>query len=212
MINSRVIGGAVLSSICCASIAAADILHFDGFGAGSFPHPRLTSRGGEFRVTTDTLGAFITFCVEITERAVIGETYNFTPDTGSRKGSDPSGFDPLSFESAWLYLHYRDGTLDDLVDSFNYGSNASANALQEAFWVIEDEPLNGFTSGAAQDLIDAAAIGSFGWSHLHGVRVMVLTDDKGRNYQDQLAVIPAPGAAFVGIVGLAALRRLRRIA
>lgn len=198
-----------------AAFAAADVVHFDGFGAGSSPHPRLAGngggRGGEFKVTASSLGSFRTFCLELTEHVAIGGTYNYTLQKYADHGSEPEN-DPLDVRSAWLYLHYRDGTLDDLVDSFNYGSNASANALQEAFWVIEDEPLNGFTSGAAQDLIDAAAIGSFGWSHLHGVRVMVLTDDKGRNYQDQLAVIPAPGAAFVGIVGLAALRRLRRIA
>lgn len=210
MINSRVIGGAVLSSICCASIAAADILHFDGFGAGSFPHPRLTSRGGEFRVTTDTLGAFITFCVEITERAVIGETYNFTPDTGSRKGSDPSGFDPLSFESAWLYLHYRDGTLDDLVPGYTYGDNSWSDALQEAFWELEDEPMPGSTSANAQTLMNAAAVGAAGWTHLHGVRVLVLQDDAGGNVQDVLGLIPAPGAALLALLGLVASRGLLR--
>ncbi len=198
-----------------ASLAAADVVHFDSFGAGSSPHPRLVGagggRGGEFVVTADSLGTFKTFCLELTEHVSIGGSYNYSLQTYADHGSEPEN-DPLDVRSAWLYLHYRDGTLDDLVDGYNYGSNASANALQEAFWVIEDEPLAGVTSPLAQDLIDAAAVGSFGWSHLHGVRVMVLTDDQGRNYQDQLGVIPAPGAALLGIVGLTLVRRLRRIA
>lgn len=210
MIRLRHAGGIVFVGMGCALIAGADVLHFDGFGAGSYPHPRLTSRGGEFRVTTDTLGEFITFCVEVTERAVIGETYNFTPDTGSRNGSEPSGFDPLSFESAWLYLHYRDGTLDDLVAGYSYGDDPSSDSLQEAFWELEDEPMPGSTSALAQDLMDAAAIGAAGWTHLHGVRVLVLTDDQGGNVQDVLGLIPAPGAAFLVVLGLVGLRGLRR--
>lgn len=205
----RVVGGiATLGFFALA--ARADLLTFDGFGAGSFPHPRLTSRGGEFRVTTDNLGAFITFCVEVTERAVIGDTFAYDIDTGSRHGSEPSGFDPLSFESAWLYLHYRDGTLDDLVTDYSYGDNTSSDALQEAFWELEDEPIPGSTSALAQTLMDAAAAGAAGWTHLHGVRVLVLTDDAGLNAQDVLGVIPAPSAALLAILGLYGLRLVRR--
>ncbi len=207
---------AALAGLALFSLsAAADIVHVDAFGAGSSTHPRLThdgERGGEFEVTTDTLGSFVTFCMELQERIGIGNTYYFTvSDASDEGGPPPNQTDPLDYKSAWLYLNYRNGKLDDLVPGYSYGDDSSADSLQEAFWIIEQENLpSGAASTLAQELIDAATAGSSGWTDLHGVRVLVLTDDAGNNKQDILALIPAPAGALLGIVGLAALPRLRR--
>lgn len=207
---------AVATGLCFALTAAADLIHLDAFGAGSATHPRLThngERGGEFVVTADGgFGTFLTFCLELQERIGVGKTYHYAvSDASDEGGPPPNQTDPLDFKSAWLYLNYRNGKLDDLVPGYAYGDNASADSLQEAFWIIEQENLpSGAASTLAQGLIDAAAAGSAGWTDLHGVRVFVLTDDAGNNKQDVLALIPAPAAALLGIVGLAGLPALRR--
>ncbi len=176
--------------------------------------------------------SYQTFCLEYKEHIASGGTYwaDITDyatgggggATGNRgPGGSPS--DDLSYATAYLYTQFRNGDLYD-VDNANPARAQNSRALQIAIWFLEEErkPSDFNGEAAARDLAliwEAEALNAVGntWHEgLGNVRVLNLWGRQDREHngeytfkQDQLIMIPAPGAALLAALGLglAALRR-----
>jgi hypothetical protein len=187
------------------TVAVGDTVNF-GNGPGNIG-------GGEFIATINGgIDSFITFCLQRTESIdfstafVVGGISPYAMTDDAAHGGDVSGRDLLSSRTAWLYTQFRQGTLAG-YDYVGAGHEASANALQSAFWWFENEidtnPANAFVAAA-----DAAVAG--GWTGIGNVRVMNLYFPNGGEAQDQLTLVPEPTSVALFGIGLAfAARRLR---
>lgn len=201
-----------------------------------------TGNGGEFTIlgspwanpnhysakTLVTLGGvtgFQSFCVELNE--FIGGTRFAELNTGAvhggKGGGDP---DPLSIGAAWLYKQFAEGNLLGYDYTPGPGREASAMALQDTIWWLEDEiggpaPVNLFTALLVTKFGSAAAAKVNYDPTTAGFRVAVLnmwgkdTITGGVDYnapkQDMLVYLPDGGLTIAllgcGLLGLAALRR-----
>jgi hypothetical protein len=205
--------------------------------------------GGEFtldpgtdlaaRIVTGTFSdlasdTFQSFCVETDEYVEMPHTYyadiNAFSSRGGVAGQDgtegPNGevSDSLDARTAYLFHHFRMGTLLTPYEYNVCGRSADAGALQEAIWYIENEvtSISGKTVTFYNEAAEATEIGTLydgsatdgnaTWVGLGDVRVLNLwanPDHTGFN-QDQLAIVPAPGAALLGAIGLGLVTRFRR--
>jgi hypothetical protein len=170
-------------------------------------------------------GGFQSFCVEVTEYISSGQPYWAELSTEAKLGGAGGGSpDPLSIGTAWLYKLFAQGQLSGYDYTPGSGRAASARALQETIWWLEDEiaamPSNSFSSmvvaqfgGAANAKVnyDPSTAG-------FSVRVINLYDldgfgnpDYTKPKQDQLVYLPDGGLTMVllgiGMLGVAALRR-----
>jgi hypothetical protein len=168
--------------------------------------------GGEFNITSATLGNFPTFCVETSEFFNPGSTYDYVVNTKAMYGSaGPSG-DPLSVGTAWLYSQFRAGPLA----GYNYGGNPghvnSAGALQNTIWWLESESYDNtwalgttFRDAVILQFTEAGAKADAA-PYAYGVYVLNLyaqgstTDRK----QDMLAV-PEPGILILLGIAMSAI-------
>jgi len=176
--------------------------------------------GGEFSV--HDIGGnklFETFCLEKDEYITLGVNYlvgSITTDA-IRGGINTNSNDPLDPKTGYLYYKYITGQLGGY-----FNDNASADALQEVIWFIEEE-LTGKTYNDLSDkakifYVDAQgnAVGSL-WD------VKVLNMYQGYNaegiptgfVQDMLVYqhAPEPGTLFLvgaGLLGLGAKFRRRK--
>jgi hypothetical protein len=168
---------------------------------------------------------FETFCIEYSELFTPGHLYYAELNTGSVYGGSGGGdgtFDPLDERTAYIYSKFVTGTLDNYA--YDSGRRLSADALQDVIWYLENEitvggnsydPLNPINPwdvgtlrhGFLQDALDHAEVGNF-----YGVMVVNVWRDAAHSVpkQDQLVMIPAPGAMLLGVIGLGAIIRLRR--
>lgn len=139
------------------------------------------------------------------------------PGTDS-KGQSEMG-DPLDARTAYLFTQFAKGTLT----SYDYSANvtahkASAGALQQAIWTIEQEMAPTTNTQALawiQEAEDAISGGS--WSGLGNVRVLNLYGGYNAGSgvvsslkQDILVLVPAPAAAFLGFFGLGIVGWIKR--
>ena len=91
------------------------------------------------------LNSFETFCLERTEFFSPGTLYNVAISDRAVSGgidlqNNVPGSDPLSKGTAWLYREFLMGRLAGYdYDTGNGHRRASAAALQEAIWWLEDE-------------------------------------------------------------------------
>jgi len=200
-------------SVAAQEVVAGDLIKlYDGPG----------SPGGEFNIDNLTNGAgvdFVSFCVEKNEFISFGTTYTVGAVTngavnGGVAGGNP---DPISFATALLYSEYRAGTLASYVYvGTPVARAASANSLQNAIWVLEDEQVGGLDAQAAT----WAAYGLANGTSLYGVGVINLVQDFGggeyMDAQDQLTMIPEPETyamllAGLGLMGFVARRRQKKV-
>jgi hypothetical protein len=208
-----------------AQIASAQALS-PNVGVGSvvkFSGPSLTGQAsGSFSGTVvsgaGAVSSFASFCVEYQE----GFTYNTnlyvqgvtTATTNAAGGSyGASTSDPLSFQTAWLFTQYSNGV---------YGNSVTVNdAMQQAFWSLENEPGNPPLNLLAQSYVFSAnAAVTSGYATLGNVRVLNLYKDAAyKNYaQDQLvmlAPVPEPETyamllAGLGVMGAVVRRRKQK--
>ena len=170
-----------------------------------------STRGGEFTVTG--LGyTFQTFCVEVAEFLAFGIPFEVVGiNSAAVWGGVGPGGDPLGFGTAYLFSKFDAGVLSLYDYVPGAGRVASANALQNAIWKLEDE------GGPGNAYYEGLAAGS-GWVDIGNVRVLNLewTVNSGSHYigeraQDILVTVPEPGILILlGIalsaVGLAARR------
>lgn len=182
-------------------------------------------------------GYYQSFCLEYSERIDAGVQYNWTVSDTAREGGgsvakgasqDSLGWgDALDARTAYLYTQFWNGTLSwttsaGVLHDYDYtlgsGRVASATALQQAIWYIENEQslsdIGGSDSEGYRMVVAAqSAIDSGAWAGLGNVRVLNLTTSSGGFAQDQLIMVPLPPAALAGLGllgGLAAFGIWRR--
>lgn len=202
-------------AVSAADLVAGNIIKLSN-GPGNGP-------GGEFIASfLDNSGSFSTFCLEYNEYFSYGQSLkvqaiNTAAVSGGVSGGNP---DPISYQTAWLYTQFRNGTLSDYG-----GANIvnDADSLQNAFWFLEGEvtSLGSNPSGSnltvselaqAQTWVNqanAAVAGSWGNS-IGNVRVLNLlregsvgSGNFNTQAQDQLYLLtPVPEPEIYAMMGL----------
>lgn len=216
----------VLMSLLFVSSSFAtqiNITRYSGYFSGS---------GGEFNISnydsevtnnyvagkTLIKGGFESFCLEAHESVTIPGVYNAVLNSEYKaiQGGNGSttGFDVISVGTAYLYSLFATGNLIGYDYTVGTGRVASAKALQEAIWSLEDE------TGGNISAYQALLISKFGSlanakmdvtsANNYGVSVLNLYTAGGALAQDQLVLVPEPSIMLLlglGLIGVGVLRR-----
>lgn len=229
MTNSRLLSLGLLTLAASATTARGDVLTltFQNVSPGAGVQYNLNSGNGNFNGTTagvmNWVGGYETFCVQLEEYISGGQTVTYDVlDVADVPDAEPGAMGDV-----------RAGLIEDLY-ARNYASIASAEdaaAFQVAIWEIVHErgdtfnPLTlgdlGLSTGTARFQLnpdDTGNVLTLAGNLLAGLggvdKDEFLTFENLRglsnlDYQDQLIVVPGPGA-IAGMIGVAAMRRRRR--
>ena len=201
--------------------------------------PYQTGSGGEFTLLPGSSGGlgsysglasgFVqagtiqTFCIEENEYIYPNTTYSYSISNaavaGGLGGQSPfgSGRDPISKGTAFLYYMFATGQLEIYGYDYTPASRlASAAALQNAIWYLEDEGgSNNYYVALAESMLGNLTEAQVKADNegLYPVAVLNLTIP-GCRAQDQLVLTPEPLTLILlglGLVGVAGLRRKDRV-
>jgi len=182
--------------------------------------------GGEFNLvdTSNLSDWIITFCLQKTEYMnftndfIVGSINDYTLTDPDDKGG-VGGMDPISSQTAWLYTQFYNGTLANYVYGFDGNAvftnrEASANALQHAFWGFENEETldtnNFYVQLALNNTPADFEIGRVGVLNLY-LYDKTKPGGLGAEAQDQLTMrVPEPATLAlmgVGMLGMTIVRR-----
>jgi hypothetical protein len=183
-----------------------------GDGYGSSP-------GGEFIATPTGFSSayrleaaapkFETFCLEKNESLSHGKTYNVDISNVAVKGGVGGGSpDPLDVKTKWLYCQFISKTLTGYSYTTDAARVASADALQDAIWYIEQEV--GTLTAGGQFFYDLAVKNAKDSDCTRVMNLWYVQDGPRVDAQSLLVCVPAPGAVVLGMLGLGLIGWVRR--
>jgi hypothetical protein len=173
--------------------------------------------------------SFQSFCLERREYTspapvalIVSTTFgDGSPGSKAVAGGSPAGYDDLSVETAYLYTHFATGTLSnyDYANATVPGRAGSAYSLQQAIWFLEGESSSTSDAQAIAWITEATGAKNSGaFADIGAVKVLNVyglnadgSIDWANKLQDQLYLVPVPGATLLGLLGLGvAGMKLRR--